>query len=257
MMMNLRASLLLATFSVSTFGWGTTLWNNGPFVTGVGNGFGGANTSEWTVFQTPQGPIASNIGCNHSGFRVIEDFTVPTGQQWKLNSFAFYGFRSTTSTVSPPPNTFTSVRVAIHTVNPSGAGAVPAFGDFTTERFQSASWTGTFRIPGSDPTNRQRPIMEILADAAFVPVLSGGTYWVEYGLQSTSASSAVFAVGVSPVPNDGNALQRSVATGQTFEWAPVTTSFQIRGEAVPEPATLLGLAAGLSLVARRLKSRRR
>ncbi|MBL8087621.1 MAG: PEP-CTERM sorting domain-containing protein [Chthonomonas sp.] len=232
-----------------------TLYDNGPFVTRPGAGPSGSDISEWTVFTTSAGPVASNIGCNLSSFRVIEDFTVPSGQQWKLTEFASFAFRTTTSTVFPPVSSFSAMHIAIHTADPRLGGG-PAHGDFATNRYASSKWTGAFRTSPGDVTTRQRPIMEVLGDASWAPVLSSGRYWVEFALQTTSASSAVFAVGVSPVPSGGDALQRQISNGQLFEWAPVTTAFQLRGTVVPEPMAGAGLALGLAALYLRRRKRK-
>lgn len=221
-----------------------SLYNNGPFVTGAGNGFNGANSSAWTVFNTPQGPIASNIGCNHGFFRVIEGFTVPSGQQWQLQEFASYAFRTTTSTTFPPVSSFVSMHLAIYNADPR-TGALPIAGNFSTNRYTGSNWTGAYRVSPTLLTDRTRPIMEVRGDMSWAPTLNSGQYWVEFGLQSTSASSAVFAVGVSPVPANGTAGQRQLSNNQIFEWSPVTTAFEIRGTAVPEPGTLLAITGGL------------
>jgi len=238
----------LATFATAAMA--NSLYNNGPFVTGTGNGFSGANTSAWTVFNTPQGPIASNIGCNHGFFRVMEPFSVPMGQQWQLQEFASYAFRTTTSSVFPPVSSFVSMHIAIYNADPR-TGALPIAGNFTTNRYTGSNWTGTYRVSPTLLTDRTRPIMEVRGDLAWAPTLSSGQYWVEFGLQSTSASSAVFAVGVSPVPANGMARQRQVSNNQIFEWSPVTTAFEIRGTVVPEPMSLSALALGALGVMRR------
>ncbi|MBS1705792.1 MAG: PEP-CTERM sorting domain-containing protein [Armatimonadetes bacterium] len=247
---------VLATSAGSSFS--APLWSNGPYLTGSGDGYAGANTSTWTVFDTSSGPVASNIGCNNSYYRVIEDFEIASGQQWKLDQFVSYAFRSTSSSAVPPPSTFNSAYVAIYTSDPI-AGSAPVFGDFVTNRYQSSGWTGAYRVSSSNLTDYFRPIMEVRADLSFVPTLGSGKYWIEYGLKTTSATSAVYAVGVSPVLN-GNAYQRQVSNNQLFAWAPVETAFELHGSAVPEPSSIFAVAGGFSVLitrrARQMRSRK-
>ncbi len=241
--------------AASVLGHSAPLWSNGPYITKPGAGFNGADASEWTVFNTPSGPIASNIGVNHGFFRVIEDFEISGNQPWKLQEFASFAFRSTTNTTFPPVSTFASVHVAIFTSDPVTGSPTPIWGDFVTNRYSGSGWTGAYRVSPSDLTNRTRGIMEVRADLASAPILNPGKYWIEYGLQSTSTSSPVFAVGVSPV-GSGNAFQRDIRAGVTYPWAPVETAFELRGTVVPDPASFLVLAGGLGVFLAQRRRRR-
>lgn len=248
-----RATLLGLLASACASVNATVLFDNGPFVTGVGNGYSGANTSAWTVFNTSSGPVASNIGCNANNFRVIEDFTVPAGEQWTITRFTSFAFRSTTGQQDPPISNFSQVKVAVYTTDPRLGGSIPTYGNLTDNRYESSSWTGAYRIAASAPTDRTRAIMAVNATTqGWLPTLSTGRYWIEFGLLTTSASSPVYAVGVSPVPGDGDALQRAIAGNQPYEWAPVTTAFKLEGTSVPEPSGFLSLAVfGGAMLARR------
>lgn len=244
-------SVFFALACLSAASSAAVLFDNGPFVTGSGDGFSGANTSSWTVFNTNAGPVASNIGCNLSSFRVVESFVVPTGASWRLDKFTSFAFRTTTSATFPPVSSFSDVRVAVYAHDPITGTATPEYGDFATNRYVGSAWTGAYRVSPSLLTDKTRPIMAVDADLSFVPTLGPGQYWVEFGLQTTSATSPVYAVGVSPVPTTGNAFQRQISNNVTYAWAPVTTAFTLSGSAVPEPTTLIGLLAGVLLLRRR------
>ena len=243
-------SVLVAASAASA-----SIYSNGPFQTGTGDGFGGGNTS--TVEQptfTTFGYAASTA----SFFAVADDFTVTDAAGWKLNSLTVYAYQTlaTPSSVS----TFTDIRVSIFASNPNGTQNAPTYGDFTTNRLLSTAFTGVYRVSPTAVTNGQRAIMSITADLSDIPDLAAGTYWIGWTLGGTSTSGP-FAVPVGPNPAGANAQQRNYGATPT-NWGTVNAgtttpaqdmAFDIDYNVVPAPgaAALLGLGALAGLRRRR------
>ena len=92
-----------------------------------------------------------------------------------------YGYQTGSTTTS----TFTDVRVQIWNGAPN-AGGVLVYGDTTTNRFASTSFTNDYRVTDTTLTNNQRPIMAMVA--TINTTLPAGTYWVDFQLGGTLAS---------------------------------------------------------------------
>ncbi|GBL34772.1 hypothetical protein EMGBS15_03670 [Filimonas sp.] len=100
------------------------LFDNGPFVTNVGAGFGGANIS---VLQTVTIPGYTTFGYNvnkNTNQRLTDQFTntIP----WKIDYIDVYAYQTGSTTTS----TFTSGVVKIWDADPSTGTANTEFGDF-------------------------------------------------------------------------------------------------------------------------------
>src|SRR2546423_11371921 len=83
-------------------------------------------------------------------------FSVPAGG-WAINTMTFYAYQTGSTTMS----TFTDVRVQIWNGPPNGGGTV-IFGDLTTNRLASTSFTNIYRVPDTALTDNQRPVMRIV-----------------------------------------------------------------------------------------------
>lgn len=241
------------------------LHDNGGIVTGTGNGWSGANTSVWqNVTWTIGGSTATVVGLgnNVNYFRVVDDFVVPEGQKWRLDSLSFVGLRSFSSSAITSldiASPFTGVHFAVYSSESAMMAGTPQWGDWSTNRLRSTQFMGAFRVAASQLTNRQRPLFEIAADAQWLPELSSGRYWVEWGFSTPNAAANtefLFTPPVTPHTVGGNAWQRDALTGTRYNLDPLELPFQVRGSVVPEPATWtlgLGLAA---LLRRRARTRR-
>lgn len=238
----------------------TLLHDNGGFVTGTGNGFNGANTSTWqNVTWTTGGGTATivGLGFNSSFFRIVEDFTVPTGFLWTLDSLSVYGFRTTSTSQQqdPPVSPFTSLSFVVYDSFAAMQARTPFAGSWSQNTLRETSWTGAYRVAESQPTNRQRAIMSITGAANQVPILTAGRYWIEFGVQTANPNDSPGAIPVMPHTTAGNAWQRDALTGQLYNLDPLEMPFQLRGVAqpVPEPATWITLTLACALVRRRAR----
>ena len=251
----MKTTISIMSVLVAAGAASASVYSNGPFQTGTGDGFGGGNTSavEQPAFNT-FGYTASTA----SSFAVADDFTVTDAAGWSLNSLTVYAYQ--TQGTPNPVSTFTNIRVSIFASNPNGTQNAPTYGDFTTNRLLSTAFTGVYRVTASSLTNGTRAIMSITADLSDIPDLAPGTYWVGWILGGTQTSGP-FTVPVVPNPAGANAQQRNFGATPT-NWdtlnagtasAPQDLAFDLDYNVVPAPgaAALLGLGALAGLRRRR------
>ncbi|CAG1002364.1 hypothetical protein PHYC_02989 [Phycisphaerales bacterium] len=189
------------------------VFSNGPFLTGTGNGAGGANTS--AIEQ----PAYNNFGYNTltGTFAVADDFTV-SGGNWSLNTFKVYAYQ--TITAAPPAgSTITTMQVAVFTTNPIGTQNAPDHGNLVTPRtILTNVYTGTYRVTATTLTNDDRAIMAVTADVSDIPDLAPGTYYIAWSLTG-SVASGPWTVPVTPARATDNAIQRNVGLAAPTNWA--------------------------------------
>ncbi len=115
------------------------LYDNGPLVTNPGAGAGGADAS---ALQTALGLSTYGFGNQVSaGNRVADDFTVG-GSGWLIGNITFFGYQTGSTTTS----TFTAVNLRIWDGPPNVGTSMVVFGDTTTNRLVSSTWTNIYRV---------------------------------------------------------------------------------------------------------------
>ncbi len=184
----------------------TVLFNNGPLITNPGAGAGGANASIITT-----GTLFGSAQSASGFFRVADNFVVPAGQSWRLDSAFVYAYQTGSTTNS----TITSVNVRIWRGRPDSAGAELVFGDTTTQRMIRTRFSNIYRVADSTTniTNTQRPIMEQTVNLGGT-ILTSGTYWLDWQTAGSLASGPwqppVSIIGQPIVPG-ADAIQRTPA----------------------------------------------
>ncbi|MCS6989000.1 MAG: T9SS type A sorting domain-containing protein [Chloroherpetonaceae bacterium] len=181
------------------------LHNNGPLITHPGQGAGGANASIITTGTT--------FGFGHStaaALRVADNFVVPAGQVWRVDSVFFYAYQTGSTTTS----TITSVNVRLWRGRPDSAGSTLVFGDTTTNRMIRTRFSNIYRVADANNlTNTQRPIMVQTVNLGGT-LLTAGTYWLDWQTGGSLASGPwvpPVSIDGQPVVPGANALQRSAA----------------------------------------------
>lgn len=218
------------------------LWNNGPIITHPTGGAGGNAAS---AVQTNLGMSTYGFNANHAAspgnyYYFADDFQV-TGT-WNLETITFYGYQTGSSTTS----TFTGVYVRIWN-GPPNAGGTVVWGDLTTNRLQSTTWSNIYRVLDTDLTNTQRPVMKIVANVSGC-VLNAGTYWLQWGYTGSLTSGPWGPpITILGQTNTGNALQ-ATTTGWTQlidsgASAPQGLPFIIEGTSGAQPANDVGVTA--------------
>ncbi|HMN16205.1 MAG TPA: T9SS type A sorting domain-containing protein [Ignavibacteriaceae bacterium] len=176
------------------------LFDNGPLVTNPAGGSGGADLS---ALQTAIGLGTYGFGAQISaGNSVADDFTI-NGASWNIEELQFFTYQTGSSTTS----TINDARIRIWNGAPNAGGTI-VFGDLTTNRLSSTSWTNIYRALDTSPSASDRPIMRVVVQFSPALTLGPGTYWVEVSLGGTLASGP-WAPPVSIVgqTTTGDALQ--------------------------------------------------
>jgi hypothetical protein len=212
-MEDLTAAVGYETYPTAPIWGGATavLWDNGPLVTHPGGGAGGADAS---ALQTALG--MGTYGYGHqilNGYVIADDFTVPPGDGWSVESITFFAYQTSAGTGC----TMTQVYYTIYDGEP-GLGGAPIYGDYATNRLNpGCAWTNIYRTLDTDLFSSARAVM---ADEAAAAVsLDPGTYWVGWQTDG-SGTSGPWAPPVTVLGSTGtgNGLQ-SLDLGAS--WAPV------------------------------------
>lgn len=195
------------------------LYDNGGLTTGVGNGFGGGDTSEIeATFNT--------FGYGHAisaSIRVADDFTVPATKTWTLSDLRWAAYQTGSTTA----NTVNNVHVQIWNGSPAGGGTVIA-GDLTTNRLVTGTFTNIYRVTATTLTNNTRPIMGLTVDMSWAPALPAGTYYIDVQCGGTLASGP-WAPPTVPALATDNAEQFQTATG----WVVISDATALRPQDFP------------------------
>lgn len=217
---------------VATQPLGSVLHDNGPFVTNVGGGPGGTDLSvlqNTSLLMTIFG-FGNNNGAN---IRMADNFTVTSPGGWSVDSMVFYNYQTGSTTTS----TMTGVVVRIWDGPPNAGGAV-VFGDVTTNRMVSSTWTNAYRVAENAQTGTTRPIMANTVTVG--TVLPPGDYWVEWGTTGSLASGP-WAVPVTIIGQTvtGDALQFNATWAAALDGTfPQGVAFQVHGTAIGGGATI-------------------
>jgi|WetSurMetagenome_2_1015567.scaffolds.fasta_scaffold00188_35 hypothetical protein len=186
------------------------LFSSGPYMNSAGTGSGGADESRMTASETTYGPGCQLANTN----RCADDFTVPAGQTWSITSVTLFGYQ-TNSGINP---TINACYLTIYSGDNPTSGVV-VYGDYTTNRFASASWTNCYRVSSSEyGTGTARPIMAVIGNVT--TTLTAGNYWMGWSMNGTGSSGPWNAPVVNTPPGGvtGNAQQY---TGTSLVWAPL------------------------------------
>lgn len=181
------------------------LYDNGPLITHPGGGAGGADVS---ALQTALAMSTFGFGNQlTAGNRVADDFTV-TGGGWFIDTITFFGYQTGSSTAS----TFTAVNLRIWDGPPNLPTSSVVFGDTTTNRMISSTWSNIYRTLDTSLGATDRPIMaNVTAINTFLPA---GTYWVDWQADGTLASGPwAPPISILGQTTTGNAQQFTTAGG--------------------------------------------
>ncbi|MBC7939331.1 MAG: PEP-CTERM sorting domain-containing protein [Chitinophagaceae bacterium] len=235
----MKPLLVMAVLAAAGTAQAATLFENGPVVNGAGLSI---LAPPATTFGFGAQTTANNA--------VAEDFTVPAGPGWTVESFTFYGYQtgSTAFTFTNATWSVVSGNVNTGTVVASGSTAVTSGGRLG------------YRVTSTTLGDTTRGIYATVAD---VPnfALGAGSYWLRWSLTGSLASgpwqppTSDAAVGNGAQSTAGAAFATLVEAGSGLG---TTLPFTITGSIVPEPATnalmVLGALAVLGAARRRAKA---
>lgn len=155
---------------------GPILMDQGQLINNPNQGFGGANVSSLT------GQFFGINANTSGGFILADDFIIPNGEMWTIDSIIFFNYQTGSSLLS----TINDLRVQIRKGSQPGVGNI-VFGNLTTNVLHSTYFSGIYRALSSNLTAVNRPIMV----SKFVPTtldLNSGTYWLEHQVNGSLSS---------------------------------------------------------------------
>jgi len=243
--------LIISALAVATVGVASANLGNGLNIV---NGPGGmTNGGDRSFLETT--PVEGTFGYGAqttSNNVVADDFTVGSGG-FIVQSLCFIMYQ--TGATAP---TINGLSWAID-VNPTTTltASTP-----TVSWYNPGAAAGVFRVTNTDTTSTNRRIQLIEVD---VPdfTLAAGTYWLSWNAAGTLASGPWQPhIPTSMAANGQNARQSiaNAAFNQVFVDTASTTGadlpFLVKGQAVPEPASMAALGLGaLALIRRRKASK--
>jgi hypothetical protein len=165
------------------------------------------------------------FGCQiTSGIMVSDDFEVPVGETWQIQTITFFSYQSS-APINPSP--FTTFYVQIWEGGPPDVGTL-VWGDLATNRMTSSVFANVYRTLESTPhaTNRA-----IFACTCAVPVVLGaGQYWIEWQAAGSASYSGPWAppIVIWNEATTGDALQF-----YSGAWAYIVDSGSLTNQGLP------------------------
>jgi hypothetical protein len=172
----------------------TLLYSNGSLnpATTATNGAVAPAGCYWSEAQhdTAVPSVANTVGfeVTQGASRRADDFTVPPGQAWTIDSFDTFAY---VSTGSPAP--FIGATVRVWSGPPGSSKSRIIYGDLTN-RLRSSADSLVYRIYDSTggtavaPTTTRKVYRNNLATAGLV--LTAGTYWLDWDAQAAGNAQA-------------------------------------------------------------------
>ena len=203
------------------------LFENGPVVTDVGGGPGGA---DFSLTEAPLTLYGWGVQFG-SGNRLADDFEV-IGGPWSVDSIIVWAYQTNSGNTS----TITGLYMQIWDGSPDDPGSSVIWGDVVTDVMDNTYWSNCYR--GDDITSSARPIMRVVCAPTSL-TLDDGTYWVDFSVDGSAASGPWGPPVTIPGQTDtGDGLQYT-STG----WGPALNAtypngvpFEIWGPTVAPPS---------------------
>lgn len=186
------------------------IYTNGPLSTGptLSGGGGAAPTgATWCEMNTANNVIGFG-GSATAGLRNADDFVVPTGEIWTVNSVVVFAYQTGFAGASSP---FIGGTLQIWSGNPSAGGTVVA-GDTTTNVMTATSDALMYRTT-NNVNSTTRHIWQFTLTLGTPAVLSAGTYWVDF--QGDTGATHFYppvTIAGTPSPAGANSQQFNVGT---------------------------------------------
>jgi hypothetical protein len=246
------------------------LYNNGPVIshtTGHVSGLGVSLLESNTLLDGTLGFGAGQLANNAQHLRLMDDFSIPTGETWRLTGANLFGYQAGSGLVG-----MNGATLRIWSGNPASGGTL-VYGDTFTNVLESQQLIG-YRISqrtqaGPIWTDTSRPIWELLLGMDVI--LGEGQYWLDWSI--TGGFNPNFSVFSPPVtiPGQGvtaeggpalqfNALTNTYTTNLRHSLSnnAVDLPFILRGTAIPELSatsmtTVLGILFISILIGRRTR----
>jgi len=202
-----------------------TLWDNGPFATGLN-----ANSQQISLLESDPPLELTIYGFGNqlaTGIhnRVADDFTIPSHARMEISAVKFYAYQTGSTTTS----TITGVNFQVWNGVP-GAGGSVVWGDDVTNRLSTSVFSNVYRVDQSNMLDTNRPIMTQTCNIA--PTFFGpGTFWLDWQSVGSSSLSGPWA---PPVTLPGLAGKAGANGRQNVRLPSPTWSTLLSG---PDPGT--------------------
>ncbi len=244
----MRLIVCASVVMASSQAFAAALFTNGSFVTNPTGGTGSIAGQPISQPQpVPNSSITSTVpgisATSAFGIRVAEDFSVPAGQSWNLDTLTVYGWQS--SSVNPPLPTVTSVKVNVWTSAPFDTNSPapipnplpqPVLATSLTLPVIASQFIAFRQLGTTSTTSSSRPIFAYTVSLDSLPnagEFDAGTYWLEWSMAgtvvagNTSATQVVAPIATprESAPHGLNARQFAPAT---INGSLVTTWFESR-----------------------------
>ncbi len=243
------------------------IYNNGPIITGRTTVSGVAAPAGFRWSETQSVGSESNSGLGFSDaknsfarFRLADDFTVPTGQTWRIDSLVTYSFQTGDLGYATP---YTSANVRLWRGAPDSAGSTIVFGDTLTNRLTTSYNSRIYRIgnttvptPSTPDFSRVMYQNTLSAGVTLVP----GRYFVDWQVV-TDQNNNHFSPTVTVPNRRGNAAWNSKQRATNGVWSAIVDAgnpstapdsaqdlpFVLFGSSGPVPAHDIGVASAVQL----------
>jgi hypothetical protein len=188
---------------------GQFIYSNGPLITHPGGGFGGADGSALdTVPPSALGTFGYNMNAA-ALFRMADDFTVPCGEIWTLNSIKLFGYQTNSGTAAP---TMTTANYRVWAAQPGSPGATVLFDYSGANQMTGVAFPSPLLYRATIATiatSTARPVQEVTMGGNGITLIPG-TYWLDWTMTGTIASGPWQpAISILGTPATGNGLQET------------------------------------------------
>ncbi len=145
--------------------------------------------SNGTIINHPGvGQGCADISCFHhglaslgfgqqllEGYRIADDFNIPAGQIWTIDSIRFYAYQSNSGIVS----TINAVNCEIFNGSPASGGTI-VLGDTITNLLQNTRFSNIYRTVDGQFNSVSRPVMYSVIVPQSAWTLTSGNYWLSW-----------------------------------------------------------------------------
>lgn len=180
---------------------GGPIYDNGGLATGTTTSSGVTVPTpgyQWSEVQNDAGNMtesntSAGATCTTSGttaFRLADDFIIPDGETWTIESITGYAYQTGAAGATP----VNAATLRILDGPPGDPGSTVVFGDGTTNRLASSTEAQLYRVfntsvppPGSAPGTTRRVWANTITVSPAL-ALGPGTYWIDYAFGVTSGT---------------------------------------------------------------------
>jgi hypothetical protein len=230
---------LLMGFAVVASANAVLLYDNGPITNGTNGG---------QAVSIAQGSQEFGFGM-FNGFSqgIADNFSL--AQQSTINNVRLFGFH--TQQANPPSFGFLTADISIVSGDVNTGTVVFEQNGLAITNGGLVGW----RVAPGAEGDRTKGIFALDINGLNIN-LGAGNYWLRYSVDSTFGQQMIVNPTATPIaaltPN-GNAHQASFGPYEpiTVGGTQYEMAFQINGQAVPEPGTMIALGAGIAAIAAR------